>query len=304
MTHSTNPPVPPEDPQHYKTIADDYAATAATQGADNGDTEEENDESSSGDGGGEGSRKYRVFLDPILDFSEDEALSDEENAAEKLRKFEISSMSFLAAGASAFASENDLSRKAFMAKVAQTNKEIATRDIADPKLFTKLDEKQAERRARFGIRTLDEIVSGAIGAAGAVVAMVSNTVNDYVKDKKETRKASRLAQNFEEGKETYALDSEDDYISRDSLETADFPVQDFQGDELLAMERDRIYDDLARQTQYDLDDGKISYAEAFNILADVILLEKQPVRTVKLSEDIQIGPDAPGVDKELNPMGG
>ncbi len=304
MTHSTNPPVPPEDPQHYKTIADDYAATAATQGTDNGDTEEEDDESSSGDGGGEGSRKYRVFLDPILDFSEDEALSDEENAAEKLRKFEISSMSFLAAGASAFASENDLSRKAFMAKVAQTNKEIATRDIADPKLFTNLDEKQAERRARFGIRTLDEIVSGAIGAAGAVIAMVSNTVNDYVKDKKEARKASRLAQNFEEGKETYALDSEDDYISRDSLETADFPVQDFQGDELLAMERDRIYDDLARQTQYDLDDGKISYAEAFNILADVILLEKQPVRTVKLSEDIQIGPDAPGVDKELNPMGG
>ncbi len=304
MTHSTHPPFPPEDPQHYKTIADDYAATAVTQGADNAETEEEDDESSSGDGGGEGSRKYRVFLDPILDFSEDDALSDEENAAEKLRKFEISSMSFLAAGASAFASENDLSRKAFMAKVAQTNKEIATRDIADPKLFTKLDEKQAERRARFGIHTLDEIVSGAIGAAGAVVAMVSNTVNDYVKDKKEARKASRLAQNFEEGKETYALDSEDDYISRDSLETADFPVQDFQGDELLAMERDRIYDDLARQTQYDLDDGKISYAEAFNILADVILLEKQPVRTVKLSEDIQIGPDAPGVDKELNPMGG
>ena len=298
MTNPNQPPFPPEDPLRYTSAAEDYAAVITE------DEEEDDDDSSSGKGEGGGSRKYKVFLDPILDFSEDGELSDSENAEAKLKKFEISSMSFLVSGASGFASENDLSRKAFMANVAKSNGEITTRDIANPKLFNKLDEKQAERRLRFGIRTLDEIVSGAIDAAGAVIAMVSASVTDYVKDKKEVRKASRLAQNFEEGSEVYALDSEDDYASRSSLEEADFPVQDFQGDELASMERDRLYDDLSRQTQFDLDDGKISFAEAFNILADVILLSKQPVRTVRLSEDVQIGPDAPGTDKELNPMGG
>lgn len=298
MTNTNQPPFPPEDPLRYTSAADDYAAVIAE------DDEDEDDDSSSGEGGGGVPKKYKVFLDPIIDFSEDEDLSDAENAAEKLKKFEISSMSFLVSGASGFASENDLSRKAFMAKVALTNKEIATRDIADPKLFKNLDDKQSERRTRFGIRTLDEIVTGAVEAAGAIVAMVSSSVTDYVKDKKEARKASRLAQNFEEGKETYALDSEDDYASRSSLETADFPVQDFQGDELVEMERNRLYDDLSRRTQYELDEGKISFSKAFNTLADIILLAQQPVRTVQLSEDIQIGPDAPGVDKELNPMGG
>lgn len=298
MTNTNQPPFPPEDPLRYTSAADDYAASAVVESE-----EDEDDDGESGDGSGSGSRKYKVFLDPIIDFSEDDELSDAENAAAKLEKFEISSMSFLVSGASGFASENDLSRKAFMAKVGATNKEIATRDIANPKLFKDLDSKQAERRKLFGIKTLDEIVSGAVDAAGAVIAMVSASVTDYVKDKKETRKASRLAQNFEEGKEVYALDSEDDYISRSSLETADFPVQDFQGDELVAMERDRLYDDLARQVQYDLDDGKISFSGAFNTLADIILLSQQPVRTVRLSDDVQIGPDAPGVDKEMNPMG-
>ncbi len=298
MTNTNQPPSPPEDPLHYSSAADDYTAVIAE------DDEDDDDDSSSGEGGSGGPKKYKVFLDPIIDFSEDEELSDAENAEAKLKKFEISSMSFLVSGASGFASENDLSRKAFMANVAKTNKEITTRDIANPKLFKNLDDKQAERRSRFGIRTLDEIVSGAVEAAGAVIAMVSASVTDYVKDKKETRKASRLAQNFEEGRETYALDSEDDYISRSSLETADFPVQDFQGDELVSMERDRLYDNLARQTQFNLDQGKISFSEAFNTLADVILLAQQPVRTVRLSDDIQIGPDAPGTDKELNPMGG
>lgn len=300
MTNPTEPPFPPHDPSRYNSAADDYAIVTSEQ---DDDEDKDDGDSSSGESGG-GPKKYKVFLDPILDFSEDDELSDAENAAEKLKKFEISSMSMLVSGASAFASENDLSRKAFMAKVAITNKEIQTRDIADPKLFKNLDQKQAERRAKFGLRTLDEIVSGAIDAAGAVIAMVSTSVNEYVKDKKDIRKASRLAQNFEEGKETYALDHEDDYASRSSLEAADFPVQDFQGDEMVAETRDRLYDDLARRTQINLDNGSITYSEAFNILADIILLEKQPVRTVTLTQDVQIGPDMPGADQELNPMGG
>lgn len=303
MTNTNQPPFPPENPLRHISACDEYPMISENDKKDE-DDEEGDGTSSSGDAGGRIPRKYKVFLDPILNFSEDEALSDEENAVEKIRKFEISSMSFLVAGASGFASENDLSRKAFMAKVGRVNQEIASRDIADPELFKKLDTKQQDRRSRFGLHTLDEIVSGAIGAAGAAIAMVSSSVSDYVKEKKEERKASRLARNFQEGNETYSLDSEDDYVSRSSLETADFPVQDFQGDELLATERDRVYDDLSRRTQFDLDDGRISYSQAFNILADIILLGKQPIRKIRLSNDIQIGPDGSGIDPELNPMGG
>lgn len=302
MTHPTDPNFPSDPSTQYKSAADEFPAVINEASSEEDD--EDDEEGSSGEGGGKVPKKYRVFLDPILDFADDADLTDAENAAEKLKKFEISSMSILASGASAFASENDLSRKAFMAKVGATNGEITTRDIADPKMFQKLDVKQAERRARFGIRTLDEIVSGAIETVGAAIAFVSNSVTDYVKDKKEDRKASRLARNFEEGSETYSLDHEDDYVSRSSLEEADFPVQDFQGDELVAMERDRLYDDLSRKTQFDLDQGNITYSEAFNALADIILLSKQPVRTVTLSSDIHIGQEGPGADKELNPMGG
>jgi len=143
-----------------------------------------------------------------------------------------------------------------------------------------------------------------VGAVGAAIQFVSSSVSDFVKEKKEERKASRLIKNFEEGTETYSLDSADDYVSRDSLETADFPVQDFQGDDLASFERDRLYDDLSRDVQRKLDSGDISFAEAFNTLGDAKLLSERPVRTLRLSDDIQIGSDGPGSDKELNPMGG
>ena len=191
-----------------------------------------------------------------------------------------------------------------MAEVALFNKEIQPRDIANPHLFQNLNTKKDDRLKLFGIKTLDDIITGAVGAAGAAIAYVASSVSDIVKEKKEARKLNKIAQDFDEGREVYALDSDDDYASKSSLETVDFPVQDNQGDDLVSAERERIYDSLSRQTQYELDIGKIGFSEAFNILADIMLLAKEPVRTVQLSGDISFGQDEVGVDKELNPMGG
>lgn len=302
MTQPTDPHALLIEPQLLKSAADDYTTVLPEDEED--DDDDDDDDSSSGEGGGKGLGKYKVVLDPILDFSDDTDLSEEENTISKLRKLSLAPMSMLAHGGSSFASENDLSRKVFMAEVALFNQEIKPRDIADPKLFKNLDTKQVERRKLFGIKTLDEIVTGAVGAAGAAIAYVASSISDMVKEKKEARKLERLVKDFEEGKEAYALDSDDDYASKSSLATTDFPVQDNQGDELVSSERERIYDTLSRQTQYDLDTGKIGFAEAFNTLADIMLLDKEPVRTIKLSNDVQFGQDDPGVDKELNPMGG
>ncbi len=298
MTQPTDSQTPPDDdPLLLKVVADEYVS-------EDDEDEDDDDDTSSGKSGGKGLGKYKVILDPILEYADDLGLSEEENTIAKLRKLGIAPMSMLASGGSAFASENDLSRKVFMAEVALFNQEIKPRDIADPKLFKNLDAKQAERRKLFGLKTLDEIVTGAIGAAGAAIAYVASSISDMVKEKKEARKLDKLAKDFEEGKEVYTLDSDDDYASKASREIADFPVQDNQGDELVSIERERIYDSLSRETQYALDSGKIGFAEAFNRLADIMLLGEEPVRTVTLSSSLTFGQDEPGVDKELNPMGG
>jgi hypothetical protein len=296
MTQPTDSQTLLDDPLLLKVAADEYVSED--------DEDEDDDDTSSGKSGGKGLGKYKVILDPVLEYADDIGLSEEENTIAKLRKLGIAPMSMLASGGSAFASENDLSRKVFMAEVALFNNEIKSRDIADPKFFKNLDSKQAERRKLFGLKTLDEIVTGAVGAAGAAIAYVSSSISDMVKEKKEARKLDKLAKDFEEGKEVYALDSDDDYASKASREIADFPVQDNQGDELISIERERIYDNLSRETQYALDSGKIGFAEAFNSLADIMLLDKESVRTVTLSSGLNFGQDEPGADKELNPMGG
>lgn len=302
MSNAIDPPISPSDALNYSSAADSYAQKPSSQ-----TDEDESDEDESGEGksGGKGLGKYKVVLDPFLDFSDDMRLSEDEQVAAKLRKLDIAPISTLVSGASAFASENDLSRKVFMAKVGVVNSEIQARDIASPGLFKFLDGRAAERRSLFGIKTLDEIVTGAIGAAGAAIKFVSDTVSEALKEKKEARKMDKLLRNFDEGAETYALDSDDYSASQTSLEAAEFPVQANQGEELASQERERLYDDLARNTQIKLNAGEIGFAEAFNALADIINLSRgEPVRTVRLSEDIHFGPEIPGADQELNPMGG
>lgn len=296
MTDPTLPPSGPDGAASYAAAADEYAPPTSERIEDDDDETDEGD-GSGGDGKGGPSRKdYEVALDPILDFSEDADLSEHENALKKLDALGISPMSLLVSGGSAFASENDLSRKVFLAGVGLVNLEIKPRDIADPKLIIKLDGKQAERRAIFGIKTLDEIVTGAVGSAAALVGLVSASVTDYVKDKKEERKIARQIREFQEGKEDYGLDSDDYSETQASLETADFPVQYQQGVDLVDdSERHQFVHDLEdaaedrRQAVRQLiltikGDGTSNLPDVFQQAAEI--RADEPVQKVTLKDEL------------------
>lgn len=331
MANPTQPPSLPDDPLHYVAAADEYAPVLQLE--DELEDGDEDGDASSGDGDSQGfkdQKKYKVDLGSILEFADDDELSEEENTLTKLNKLGFAPMSFLVSGASAFASENDLSRKVFMAEIGLINREIAPRDIADPKLFQKMDAKQTERRALLGIKTLDEIVTGAIGAAGMLVGVVASSVADFVKDKREERRVERQIRDYETGAEDYALDSEDSLEARSSMEAADFPVQDDQGEELadrMRLLQDTLdsssvastlhqplnsYADIIeaeenqkRQTQAFTDPtGEVDLAGMFNVLATVTVAEQ--VQKVKLSDDIAIGGQDPrrAMLTQFDPMGG
>ena len=138
------------------------------------DEREEDDEEGSGSSSGDGKspkKKYRIIVEPFLDFADDPELSPEENTERKLRLLAISPMSILVPGASSFASENDLSRRIFMADVGQFNREIAANDIADPDLIKKLDERQRERRTLMGLPHPALVLSGSMALASAMVGL-------------------------------------------------------------------------------------------------------------------------------------
>lgn len=296
MNEPTRPPIDDElKPTDIMPAADEYTRED--------DDDEEGD--ASGEGGGD-SRKYKVMLEPLVEYAANENLPDDEKAQHTLNRLDVASMSLLVKGASGFASENDLSRKTFMAKIGMVNGEITARDIAHPKLFHLLDARAAERRLKHGIKTLDEIVSGAISSASAAIKFMGEAVSDALKDKKEERKASRLVQKFDEGRDTYALDADDYALSSDSLDAADFPVQDAQGDEVLLDAREQAYDEISRQTEYRLKSGEITLAEAFDILADIMPADADElIDKIKLKSGINFDDeDTLGHDHELNPMGG
>lgn len=322
MSNSHHPPSHPDDVAAYVAAADDYTPVDVLET----DEDDEDGDSSSGEGGSKDrrSKKYEVILDPLLEFKDDLSLDEDENALSKLRKLGLAPMSLLVSGQTAYASENDLSRKVFMAEVGLINLEIKPYDIADPKLFQKLDGKQAERRALFGIKTLDDIVAGAVGAAAAVVGIVSASVADYVKDKREERKVSRQIRDFESGKEIYALDSDDALEARSSMEAAEFPVQDNQGDDMDDRARERLMDLLDSQSgiqNFDSYADSIEAAEArrlglqaaghtdpmkdlsglFNVISSITLADM--VQKVELADGVRVARDGPssarGVD---NPM--
>ena len=74
MTQPTDSQTPHDDPQLLKSAADDYVSVLAESEED----EEGDDDSSSGKSGGKGLGKYKVILDPILDFRDDINISEEE----------------------------------------------------------------------------------------------------------------------------------------------------------------------------------------------------------------------------------
>jgi hypothetical protein len=282
MTRSNQPPFLPDALSNYQSAADDYAPSLLRSDEDKED--EEDDGSSSGEGGGKGRslKDYNVVLDPVIEFADDRALSDEKNAAQKLRKLGISPMSYLIYGGSALASENDLSRKVFMANVGLRNLEIQPRDIASPHLFEQLDQKQTERRGVFGIKTLDEIISGAVGAAGLAVGAIAGSVADFVKDKREERRLEQQAKSYHAGAvSAYALNGEEIVESVASTQEADFPVQENQAIDWNDVDDDSRDEKLSRVIDviqsYSDDDPVISPPvaplEPLASFADIIAVE-------------------------------
>ncbi len=299
MAQTPEPPNPLiDDPTLYAAAADDYVASAS----DDEDAEDGDDESGEGGDGGKGlksSRNYDVVLQSLLDFANDDSLSEEENDKAKLEKLGIAPMSVLATGASAFASENDLSRKVFMARVGLFNLEIKPRDIANPQLIKLLDEKQAERRRIFGIQTLDEIVTGAIGAAGMMIGAITSSVADYVKDKREERRIDRQIKNYESGQEEYGLDSEDLVEAKQSLQQVDFPVQEAEQDDPVLNYLREVQD---RHDAFKNDQDSSQLMRTFNTLATLIAPEY--VTVIKINTDvIGIGQEIQDIYKDFNPVG-
>lgn len=299
MAQTPEPPNPLiDDPTLYAAAADDYVASAS----DDEDAEDGDDESGEGGDGGKGlksSRNYDVVLQSLLDFANDDSLSEEENDKAKLEKLGIAPMSVLATGASAFASENDLSRKVFMARVGLFNLEIKPRDIANPQLIKLLDEKQAGRRRIFGIQTLDEIVTGAIGAAGMMIGAITSSVADYVKDKREERRIDRQIKNYESGQEEYGLDSEDLVEAKQSLQQVDFPVQEAEQDDPVLNYLREVQD---RHDAFKNDQDSSQLMRTFNTLATLIAPEY--VTVIKINTDvIGIGQEIQDIYKDFNPVG-
>lgn len=140
--------------------------------SDGGDDEGE----ATGGGDSKSPRKYRVMIEPFLDFADDPTLSEEENVERKLRLLSISPISILVPGASSFASENDLSRKIFMAEVGRANGEMSGRAIADPDIISKLDARMNERRTLFGLPRPSMILAGGAALAQIVVAAFTGMI--------------------------------------------------------------------------------------------------------------------------------
>lgn len=280
MTDPTFPPVVPDSAARSFGAADQDSLPmpSSQQEDDDGD----DSSSGSGEGGGQGGGQGGI-KSPILDFSDRPDLSRDENDRAKLDKLGRAPMSSMAVGATAFASENDLTRRVFMTEIGLRNLEMRAQDLANPRLIELLDQKQAERRALFGIKTLDDMISGAASAAGAVIDFVSQSVTDYVKNKREDRKVSKIVQNFEQEHDAYALDSDDLDASKASLEEADFPVQIDQGAEL--------------------GDVEVTLSRGFGVLAEEAATEENPQKKRK-DDTSSSGKETQGPTQELNPMGG
>lgn len=139
-----------------------------------------------GEGGGQRPRAYRVMVEKFLDFADDPSLSPEENAERKLRLLALSPGSQLTIGASAYASENDLSSRIFMVDVGRRTGEAALSDMADPDFIDKRDFLQRMRRKLMNIAQPSLILSG--------LAALANRFSENSGFKGTSAKAARKAQ--------------------------------------------------------------------------------------------------------------
>lgn len=265
--------------------------------------DDEEGEGASGKGGGKSPKKrYRVFVDhPFLDFADDPNLSAEENAERKLRLLAISPNSILVPGASAFASENDLSRKIFMVDVGQKNGESRLSDMADPDFVDKRDALQRERRTLFGLPHPSLVLSGSMALASAMMAAFSNLAgaisgkNNPEKGQKAQGADKKKAKLFDFSQDKESLfggPKEKEYVAEKALSGAqpDFTAEQF-GEflEHAAVEEVTEFVEVKR-TALSFD----SLPAYFNYLSE---MAKAPVLRVNLGKEA-------GVDRDQKGKGG
>lgn len=163
------------------------------------DTEEDEDgegggrSGKAGEGGGQKPRKYRVMVEKFLDFADDPNLTPEENAERKLRLLAISPGSQLTIGASAYASENNLSSRIFMVDIGRRTGEAALSDMADPDFIDKRDFLQRMRRKLANIAHPSLILSGLAALAGRFSENSGFKGTSAKTARKALKKANKLA---------------------------------------------------------------------------------------------------------------
>ncbi|HNQ91582.1 MAG TPA: hypothetical protein PKI93_01475 [Alphaproteobacteria bacterium] len=184
---------------------------------DEEDEDGDGDGSSGKGGGGKSPKRYRVIVEPFLEFADDPTLSPEENAERKLRLLATAPMSILVPGASSFASENDLSRKIFMVDIGQANGEATASDMADPNFVDKRDALQRQRRTLFGLPHPSLVLSGSIALA-SVMATAFAGFAASVAGKKPGEKISKKGKGAESKKAKlldFSLDKESAFSAKD-----------------------------------------------------------------------------------------
>ncbi|MDD3020968.1 MAG: hypothetical protein PHX61_08340 [Alphaproteobacteria bacterium] len=295
--------------------SDEYELDELVYDEEGEDGDEGDEEGSSGKGGGKSPRRYRVMVEPFLDFADDPTLSPEENAERKLRLLAISPISILVPGASSFASENDLSRKLFMVDIGQANGEASARDIADPDFVDKRDALQRQRRTLFGLPHPSLVLSGGVALASSMVAAFSGFASSVIgkssQDKSakksgspESKKAKLL--NFSAEKETAFGSSKDDMFGSGKDYNPDKPdahltegssVQNF-GEMLEHVMVETVTQKIeVTRTALSFD----SLASFFNYLSEKA---KAPVMKVKIKEGGKAGSNVEGPTspwQDLNP---
>ncbi len=214
----------------YRAAADDFMALEApAEGED-----EEDDESGDGkeEGKGGGGRKpkslkdYEVTIDRALfDFAVDDTLEPLEALLDIIGKLKLAAPSEIIKGSSMMGPEHP---EIALRELGLHTLKLDAKNIADPDLLKKLDQKQRELRQRENIPHPDDVLlqgdgqSSAGGIAAAAIGLVAATMADT--EKPQERSRQRHEENkFEKRQERAAVEAEAGACADDLMTPASEP---------------------------------------------------------------------------------
>lgn len=252
MTQSTNPPSDiksADAPESgYSAAADEFITIETTEEGD----DSEDEETESGDGkGGSGRRKpkslkdYEVKIDRALfDFTVDDTLEPLAALMEIIGKLKLAAPSEIIKGSSMMGPEHP---EIALRELGLHTLKLDAKNIADPDLLKKLDQKQRELRQRENIPHPDDALlqgesqSSAGSIAAAAIGLVAATMADTEKPQERNRQR-RDDNKFEkrQEREMAAADADayaDDLMTPDSEPDLSDIVNMFDMDDDLQFDR-------------------------------------------------------------------